>query len=186
MTWRWKTNREGEAKIMKQRVRPLLLLAACLLVLGVLVFGAACGGSDDTATTLAATVTTAAASTDTTAAAGVSGTVEVKGLVDSPKTMTVADLQALGVTTITAEHPKKGSTEYTGVLVSKIMEAVGVQSGATVLDMTATDAFMGEVVLAEMDPNSMIAIGEDGKLNAVMPGQTGKAWVTDVITLTFN
>jgi hypothetical protein len=170
---------------MKSRIRPLLLLAVCLMVLSVMVFAGACGGDDTTDTSAAATDTTAAA-TDTTAAAAASGTMTVKGMVDKPGALTVADLQAMKVTTITAEHPKKGTTEYTGVLLSDIMTAVGAQSGATEVDMGATDGYMGMVLLAELDPNSMIAIGDDGKLNAVMPGQSGKAWVSDVISLEFK
>jgi hypothetical protein len=173
---------------MKLRIRPLLLLAVCLMVLSVMVFAGACGGDDTTATTAAATDTTAAAATDTTAAAvaATSGTIAVKGMVDKPGTLAIADLQALKVTTITAEHPKNGATEYTGVLLSDIMTAVGAQSGATELDMGATDGYMGMVLLAELDPNSMIAIGDDGKLNAVMPGQSGKAWVSDIVSLEFK
>ena len=114
------------------------------------------------------------------------GAMEVKGLVDNPMTLALADLQAMNVATITAEHPKKGAQEYTGVLLSEIITKVGVQSGATVLDMGASDGYMGEVTLAELDPNSMIALGEDGTLNAVMPGQSGKAWVNDIITLEFK
>lgn len=175
---------------MKLRIRPLLLLVTCLAVLGVMAFAVACGGGEETSTTTAApaTTTTAAPATTTTAAAAAAtgGTMEVKGMVDNPVTLSVADLQAMNVTTITAEHPKKGATEYTGVLLSDIMAKVGVQSGATVLDMAATDGYMGEVTLAELDPNSMISIGDDGTLNAVMPGQSGKAWVSDIITLDFK
>ena len=180
---------------MKLRNRPLLLAAVCLVVLSLTVF-AACG-SEDTTTTTAPVTTTAPSAPSTTAAAGVDttavaagaaagGTLVIKGKVDNPKTLTLDDLKAMKVTTITAEHPKKGSTEYTGVLLNDIMTAVGVQSGATLLDMGAADGYMGEVTLSELDPNCMIAIAGDGKLNAVMPGQTGKAWVNDVVSLDFK
>jgi hypothetical protein len=32
----------------------------------------------------------------------------------------------------------------------------------------------------------MIAIGDDGTLNAVMPGMDGKAWVSDIVSLDFK
>ncbi|MBN1630862.1 MAG: hypothetical protein JW990_13955 [Thermoleophilia bacterium] len=171
---------------MRSRVHPLLLVALCIMVLGVLAFAVACG--EEETTTTAAPETTAAPATETTAAAtsGTSGTMEVKGLVDNPMTLAVDDLKAMEVTTITAEHPKKGATEYTGVLLSDIMAAVKAQSGASVLNMGATDGYMGTVTLAELDPDSMISIGDDGTLNAVMPGQSGKAWVSDVVTLQFQ
>jgi hypothetical protein len=174
---------------MKSRNHQLLLIAVCLLVLGLAVFTTACSGSKDaTTTTVSPASTTAAPSTDTTASAatGTSGTMVVKGMVGNPRSFTVNDLKAMKTTTITAEHPKKGSMEYTGVLLSDIMAAVSVQPGATVLDMGASDGYMGEVTLAELDPNCMIAIAGDGKLNAVMPGQSGKAWVSDVISLDFK
>ncbi len=121
-----------------------------------------------------------------TSASGTSGTLAITGSVDNPLTLTVDDLKKMTVKTITAEHPKKGATEYTGVLISDLMTAVGVQSSATVLDMGCTDGYMAEVTLAELDPNSMLSIGDDGILSAVMPGQTGKAWASDIITMQFK
>jgi DMSO/TMAO reductase YedYZ molybdopterin-dependent catalytic subunit len=180
---------EKESTIVKKSVRIILVLTACLLIAGLAAFAVACGGDDTTATTAApaTTVTTAAAATETTAvAAPASGSLQVKGLVDTPKTLTMDDLKAMKQTTITAEHPKLGKQDYTGVLLSDISAAVGVQAAATILDMGATDGFMGEVTLADLDPNSMIAIAADGKLNVVLPGQEGKAWVKDVITLDFK
>ena len=174
---------------MKLHIRPLLVLAVCLLLAGAMVFAVACGTSTTTTTTTAApaTTTTAAATVTTVASsAAASGTMAVKGLVDKPGNLTVADLKAMKVTTITAEHPKKGSMQFTGVLFKDIMTAVGVQSTAKVADMGATDGYMGEVTLAELDPNAMIAIGDDGKLNAVMPGMEGKAWVTDITSIEFK
>jgi hypothetical protein len=177
---------------MKLRLRIMLMLTACLLVLGLAVLAVGCGDGK-TATTEAPTTTVAApttteGATETTAEApaATSGTMIVKGKVDDPKTLTVDDLKAMDVTTITAEHPKMGPTEYTGVLVKDIMEAVGVQSDAAALVMGASDGFMGQVDISELDADSMISISDDGKLNAVMPGQTGKAWVSDIVTLDFQ
>lgn len=177
---------------MKLQLRSVLMLIVCLTALGLVALAVGCG--DETTATTAAPATTAAAPTTTAAAtqttaatpAATSGTMVVRGKVDNPKTLTVDDLKAMNVTTITAEHPKKGATEYTGVLLKDIMSAVGVQSAATVLDMGAIDGYMGEVTLAELDANAMIAIGDDGTLNAVMPGHSGKAWVSDVILLDFE
>ena len=157
---------------MKKNVRTILVLMACLLIAGLAAFTVACGGDDTTATTAAA--------------APVSGSLQVKGLVDTPKTLTPGDLKAMKQTTISAEHPKLGKQDYTGVLLNDLSAAVGVQAAAKMLDMGATDGFMGEVTLADLDPNSMIAISADGKLNVVLPGQPGKAWVKDVVTLDFK
>jgi DMSO/TMAO reductase YedYZ molybdopterin-dependent catalytic subunit len=179
---------EKESTIVKKSVCITLVLMACLLLAGLAAFAVACGGDDTTATTAApgTTATTAAATETTAAAAPTSGGLQVKGLVDSPKTLTMDDLKAMKQTSITAEHPKLGKQDYTGVLLSDISAAVGVQAAAKVLDMGASDGYMGEVTLADLDPNSMIAIAADGKLNVVLPGQEGKAWVKDVITLDFK
>jgi hypothetical protein len=173
---------------MRLRTRSLLLLVACLALLGMMALVAACGGSEETTTTTAPATDTTASATDTTTATteAKGGTMEVKGLVDNPGTLSVADLQAMTLTTITAEHPKKGTTEYTGVLLSDFMTSVGVQSGAVALDMAASDGYMGTVTFAELDPNAMIAIGDDGTLNAVMPGLEGKAWVSDIVSIEFK
>ena len=174
---------------MKLTLRTVLMVAAlCLLALGLVLFAAACG-EETTATTAApATMTTAASGTATTAASseGTSGTMTVKGLVDKPQSLSADDLKKLGTKTITADHPKNGSQQYTGVLLSDLEKAVGMQAAAKTLDLGGSDGYMGEVTLSELDPNSMIAIGDDGKLNAVFPGQPGKAWVTDIISLEFK
>lgn len=181
---------------MRSRSRNVALLCAIMLLFAAAAFAAACGDeeavADATVTTAAVANTTAAAAPTTTAAAAgdsaapTSGTVIIKGSVDTPMTLAAADLEKMRVTTITAEHPKLGATEYTGVLMSDLMEAAGVQASVTKVVMAAADGFMAEVTLAELDANAMLAIGEDGKLGAVMPGLTGKAWVKDVVTMQFN
>lgn len=111
---------------------------------------------------------------------------EVKGLVQTPGTLSVADLQAMNVTALTAEHPKKGAAEYTGVLLSELTAAVGLHSEATTLIMTAGDGYAAEVPLADLSSDALIAIMEDGSLSAVMPGMEGKVWVSDLVSLEFK
>jgi DMSO/TMAO reductase YedYZ molybdopterin-dependent catalytic subunit len=186
---------------------PLLLVCALLLVAGLMVFAVGCGSAATTTTTSAQTTTTAAAP-DTTAAgaattvasgadttaggssdpAAASGTIVVKGLVDNPTTLTVEGLQKMKVVTMTADHPKLGPTEYTGVKFSDILTLVGVQSAATVIDLGCTDGYMAEISVADLraTADAMLAIGKDGTLNAVMPGMFGKAWARDIITMEFK
>ena len=167
---------------MKKRIRPLLLLTACLLVIGLAALAAACGGSEEAVTTTAAvTETTVAASGPATG-----GGIGVKGLVAAPKTLSAADLQEMNVTTITAEHPKKGATEYTGVLFSDLLTAAGVLPDATTVTIGASDGYMAEVVLADLDAQAMMAINDDGTFDAVMPGMDGKSWVSDIVSLDFK
>ena len=178
--------------VLKRRYFVVLTL---VLVLAATAFAVAACGSDDTTTTTAApTATTAAPATDTTAAAtestaaaAASGTLVVKGMVDKPATFTVADLQKMNPVTITAEHPKKGATEYTGVKLADLFKTLGVQASATTLVMTSSDGYMAEAALSEISASAdaMLAIG-DGTLDMVMPGLSSKAWAKDVVSWEFK
>ncbi|MBN1322156.1 MAG: molybdopterin-dependent oxidoreductase [Thermoleophilia bacterium] len=167
-----------------------LVLITALLLTGALLFSAACGDSDTPTTTAAAVETTTTAATETTGAslAGTSGNVAAKGMIDSPTTLTAAELETMTVTQITVEHPKLGMTDYRGVRLSDLFTALGVQSGATTLVMTASDAYMAEVPLSDIQgsADAILAIGDDGKLSVVIPGVESKAWVKDVASLEFK
>jgi hypothetical protein len=198
---------------MKRNVRTILILTALVALLGVAMFAVACGSStDDTtttaaaATTLAPETTTTAAATDTTAAvdttvaptdttaagddtsAAASGTITVKGLADSPTALTVDSLKAMNPVTITAEHPKMGKQEYTGVRFSDLLTTLKVQGAAATMILGCSDGFMAEIPMADLkaSADAMIAIGDDGTLNAVMPGMSGKAWAKDVVSMEFK
>jgi hypothetical protein len=178
-----------------------LVVLTLVLIVALAAFAVAgCGGSTTT-TTAAPTTTTAAAtdttmaatdttagSTDTSAAAGASGTLVVKGLVDNPITWAAADLQKMNPVTMTATHPKKGDAQYTGVKLTDLFKTLGVQSAATTLVTGSSDGYMSEIALADIaaSADAMLAIGADGTLNMVMPGMTGKAWATDVVSWEFK
>jgi hypothetical protein len=173
---------------MTTRRFPRLFLIAVLLT-GLVLAAGACGGSDATTTTAAVeTTTTAGADTTGAASAGTSGNVAVKGLVDDPMTLTAAELEKMTVAEITVDHPKLGMTDYRGVRLSDLFAALGVQSGATALTMTASDGYMAEVPLADIQANAdaILAIGDDGKLSVVIPGIEAKSWVKDVVSLEFK
>jgi len=167
-----------------------LVFVAALLLTGVLLFAAACGGSDTTTTTPAApdTTTTAAAETGSGPSTVAGGSAAVKGAVDSPATLTPAQLETMTLAEITVDHPKLGVTDYRGVRLSDLFPVFGVQSGATTLVMTASDGYMAEVPLADIQASAdaIIAIGDDGKLSVVIPGIESKAWVKDVVSLEFR
>jgi DMSO/TMAO reductase YedYZ molybdopterin-dependent catalytic subunit len=176
---------------MKLRISPVLVLAACLMVVGLIAFAAACAGTEETTTTMAPTATTAAVeSTSTTAASteATSGTVVVRGMVDNPVSLTVADLNKMTVVQITATHPKLGEQQYSGVRFSELLTLFKVQSGATVVDLGCADGYMAEIALADIQktPDALLAIGDDGTLNAVMPDMSGKAWAKDVVSMEFK
>lgn len=170
-----------------RRLRHLVFVAALLLT-GVLLFAAACGGTDTTTTAAPETTTTAAAETGSGSSTAISGSAIVKGMVDNPATLTPGQLETMTVTEITVDHPKLGMTDYRGVRLSDLFIAFGVQSGATALVMTASDGYMSEVPLADIEASAdaIVAIGDDGKLGVVIPGIESKAWVKDVVSLEFK
>jgi hypothetical protein len=108
--------------------------------------------------------------------------------VDQPSTITADSLQKMNPVTLTADHPKLGPTEYTGVRLGALLPTLAVRSTATLVDFYRADGYIAEVSLADIagSADSMIAIAKDGTLNAVIPGMTGKAWAKDVITMEFK
>ncbi len=80
------------------------------------------------------------------------------------------------------------TTEYTGVKLADLFTTLGVQSAATTLVMTSSDGYMSEVALSDIaaSADAMIAIGDDGTLNMVMPGLSSKAWAKDVVGWEFK
>jgi hypothetical protein len=170
--------------------RPFHLgFVAILLLTGVVLLAAACGGSDETTTTAAPeTTTTAAAEAASAPSTGTSGNAVVKGMIDNPMTLTPAQLETMTIAEITVEHPKLGMTDYRGVRLSDLFATFGVQSGAATLVMTASDGYMAEVPLADIQASAdaIVAIGDDGTLSVVIPGIESKSWVRDVVSLEFK
>jgi hypothetical protein len=173
---------------MKLQVRSTLILMALVTTIGVSVFAAACGSSSNETTTTAAAATTLAPTTTVASSSATSGTMTVKGMVDNPIALTVDELKKMTVVDITATHPKLGEQQYSGVRLSDLLATLKVQAAATVVDLGCSDGYMAEVAIADINksPDSMIAIGEDGTLNSVMPGMTGKAWAKDIISMEFK
>jgi len=117
-----------------------------------------------------------------------SGTSVVKGLVDNPMTITGDTIKSMNPVTITMDHPKLGRKEYTGVRWSELLPLFKVQAAATLVEFSCTDGYIAQATLAEMaaSPDSMLAVGDDGSLNAAMPGFYGKAWARDIIQIEFK
>ena len=168
---------------MSRRVFPLLLIA----VLGL---GAACQAAATPSPTAAPTATPAAvpsaASTAPASASATTAGLSVAGLVAMPLSLSEADLHALDVAKITADKPKAGSTDFTGVRLSVLFEKAGVKVEAKTLTATGADGFSADVALSDVAKcaDCMVAFGDSaGHLQLVMPGMSGKAWVKDVVKL---
>jgi hypothetical protein len=113
-------------------------------------------------------------------------TFTITGLVDSPLSLTDADLHDMNVVTATLEHPKDGPTEFTGVLLNDLLAEAGVQSGATTLTLTASDGYTYDLELAVIQECSDCMItfaGEAGNYMSAIPGQSGKAWVKGLVSI---
>jgi len=150
-----------------------LALAAFLLLTALALLAVACGGTEDTA--------------ETTATPVVDG-VEIKGLVDDPVTLDVSALEAMDVVQLTVEDPKAGTTECRGVRLAELFSEVGVQESATVVNMAASDGYMVEIGLSDLQASAdaLLAIDEDGTMRVIIPDMPSKNWVKDVVTIEFK
>jgi DMSO/TMAO reductase YedYZ molybdopterin-dependent catalytic subunit len=131
--------------------------------------------------------TEAPAPTATTApAAGGEANLTITGLVENELSLSDADLRALDVVQITAEHPKKGPQDYEGVRLSTLLDLAKVKPEATKLVITASDGFTAEVFLAEVlaIPDCLVAFtDEPGVFNMVMPTLPSSVWTKGVVKI---
>jgi hypothetical protein len=113
-------------------------------------------------------------------------TMTVAGMVNTELALTHAGLQKVGVVDISAEHPKDGMQNYTGVRINDLLDKAGLQDGATSLVLTASDGYSFEIDLATVRActDCLVSFGAtDGDYMSVMPGQAGKAWVKALVKL---
>lgn len=131
--------------------------------------------------TVAAESTTAAAPP-----AEVTGSFVVVGAVGQPMGFMEADLRALEVMKINAEHPKNGMQEFEGVSLNALLDMAGVVEGATTLVITASDGYSVEVSLGDVRACANCLLGFTNtleKFKMVMPNLPSGTWVKDVVKL---
>jgi hypothetical protein len=138
--------------------------------------------------TPALTPTVAITPTATVASAGSASGADlaVTGKVEQELALKEADLRAMEVVKITAEHPKKGMTDYEGVRLNALLDRAKVKSDAKKLVMTADDGFVAEVFLAEVKScaDCLVAFTDtSGKFNLVMPGLASSVWVKSIVQI---
>lgn len=108
----------------------------------------------------------------------------VTGAVDQELALTDADLHAMEVVKLNAEHPKNGPTDYEGVRLSEVLAKAGVKAGASKLVFTASDGYTSEVPYADVEACADCLVAFDGSdLNMVMPGMSSKAWAKMVVKI---
>ncbi len=114
------------------------------------------------------------------------GSLVILGLVKQALGFMEADLRALDVLQITAEHPKKGNQDYEGVSLNALLDMAGIQEGATKLVFTASDGYTSEVSLDEVRTcaDCLLAFTDTAEhFNMVMPGMGSGAWAKDVVRI---
>lgn len=113
--------------------------------------------------------------------------IRINGKVINQLTLSMENLEALGMAEYEIEHPKDGLTQYTGIPLNTLLGLAGVD-GATTLVMTASDGYTSEVPLSEVDAceNCLLALGDDGSLQTAMDGLMGNFWSKYVIVLTLK
>ena len=116
-------------------------------------------------------------------------TLVVTGLVANELALAEADLRAMEVIDLQAEHPKKGMQDYTGVRMSTLMTLAQVKPEAATLLITASDGFSAEIDVPTLTActDCLLAFTDTPEsFMAVMPGQSSKLWVKDVVSLEFK
>ena len=136
---------------------------------------------------LPATATAAPVATEApTSGTDVTGSLVITGAVNQPMGFMEADLRAMEVLKITAEHPKKGKEDYEGVSLNALLDLAGVKDGAKTLVITASDGYSTEISLDEVRACTDCLLGFTNtveKFKMVMPKLPSSAWVKDVVKL---
>jgi len=124
-----------------------------------------------------------------TPATDVTGDLIVVGSVATPSGYAKDEIAGLEQTTITAEHPKKGtSDEYTGVLLSTLFEIPQPAADSETMTITASDGYSVDVPAADVFAceECLLAITEEDGFMTVMPGLESMTWVKDVVSISFT
>ena len=93
----------------------------------------------------------------------------------------MADLEAMGRSELTIEHPKEGQQTYSGVFLSALLDRAQ-PSADGVLTFTAVDAYAVDVPVADARACEECLVAFDsGTLRLVMPDMGSSFWVKDVV-----
>ncbi len=177
--------------------RHAVLSTLCLVLLVVQLALAGCAAPTPTPLPPTATAVpptkapapTVAPTTAPAAPAAATGDLVLAGAVEKTLGLKEADLRAMKVVKITAEHPKSGSAEYEGVRLSDLLALAKPTAAATKVIFTAADGFTAEVDLPTLTKcaDCMVAFtNTPGKLKLAMPALPSNLWVKDVMKLEFS
>lgn len=96
-----------------------------------------------------------------------------------------SELEAIGTMSVDYTDKDGETTTYEGVLLSEVLNNAGV-NGDTIT-FTAADGYEAEMPLEDaMACSDCIVAFDDGSLRMVMPEQSGKLQVKDVVEISVN
>lgn len=115
----------------------------------------------------------------------VEAALKATGRVNQEMTWTDAELKAMEM--LSADYTNKDgeTTTYTGVSIAKLLEAAGVKPEAATIVFVAGDGYTAEIAVADLlsCANCIVAFQEQGGFQTVMPGQSGKLQVKDLVEI---
>ncbi|NTV36465.1 MAG: molybdopterin-dependent oxidoreductase [Anaerolineaceae bacterium] len=164
--------------------RTTLIIVSLVVLLSLIL--AACGTAATTAAPVATEVATESATEVVTEAPATAAPLVITGMVGKELSLSDADLHGLKVENLSAEHPKKGKMDYTGVRMSELLAKAEVKPEAKTLTFISSDGFTAEIDLATLNAcaDCMLAFSDTpGDYSAVMPGQSSKLWAKAVVKI---
>ena len=119
-------------------------------------------------------------------ATAATGSLVITGLVNQEVGFMEADLRAMEVMKINAEHPKNGKQDFEGISLNALLDLAGVKDGAKTLIITAADGYISEVNLSDVRACTNCLLGFTNtleKFKLVMPNLPSNTWAKDVIKI---
>ncbi len=110
---------------------------------------------------------------------------EIKGKVETPAQWTLADLNGMKIIEATVDGPKDKKVNAKGVLLSDLLDLVGVKPDAKTMVIKAAYGYYAEVEIKSVAAceNCMVAFDKNDTLKAVMPGMDSSAWVKELVLI---
>jgi hypothetical protein len=110
---------------------------------------------------------------------------QVTGAVSGEKGFTAQDLKDLGTQDVDFTEKSGEVSTYSGTPVTAILEDTGLNADASGVVLVGDDGYEAEATLEEVQAcaDCIITILDDGSLQAVMPGFSGKLQVKGLVEI---
>jgi hypothetical protein len=115
----------------------------------------------------------------------VAAALAVKGAFDSEMSWTLAELQSMDQINVETTNKEGEAEQNTGVKLFDLLEQASLQDGATSLTFIGSDGYEASVDLAGIEgcTDCIVASQDDGTLDMVLPGMSGKVQVKGVVEI---